>query len=165
MKYAIVEQMGHRRFAALVDADVVAGAAMLRVTIPAWETKRNESRYVYAEEAADYDGLSGRIEREVHEAHAARVVHLGAASIFAISWCDAAHVNAVLASGATEAGPVTRTESPWRPRRDLLPPRPEAEAAPADEDRVADDLDAEGYALDGLYSQPDLDADTDAGSR
>lgn len=146
MKYAIVEQMGHRKFAGLVDEDVIAGAPMLRVTVPAREIKRNESRYVYAEDAADYDGLSGRIEREVHEAHAAFVVHLGAASIFAISWCDAAHVNAVLLSGSTESGPVTRTESPWRPRRDVaqLPPPPTEDDPEGDSDDDGPDWTDEG---------------------
>lgn len=130
MKFAIVEQMGHRRFAGVVEEVTVAGAPMLRVTVPTWERVYTEKQYAYPEDADLYDGLSGSVERDAHESHAAFVVDLGAASLFAITWCDQARVSEVLAKESTESGPVTRTYSPWRPKRAQLPAPPEADAAP-----------------------------------
>lgn len=116
MRYAIVEVFGHRRYAGLVEEVSLAGQPMLRVTTPAWARATVERRYLYPDEATP-EGLSGDVERDIHEAHDAFVVHLGGAALFAVTWCAEAQVSAVLREGRAHAGGTcTVVEGPWRRR-------------------------------------------------
>lgn len=160
MRYAIVEVFGHRRYAGAVEEATLAGAAVLRVTVPAWEEREVERDYLY--EPDPVTGLMGSVERDVHDAHQSFVVDLGGAAVFACTWCDESRVMHVLRAERTMEGPIVRTESAWRrraePARQLPPPPPSEDDLP---DEYGDESAPSDRHTLGEYTY-DEDAEDDA---
>lgn len=125
MKWAIVEVMGHRRYAGQVEEVTLAGAAFIQVTTP--DCKRTNTEY-------DWDDNGRRRTREVIVEFAPLVVALGAAAIFAVTWCTEAEATEAIASAATMRGPERlRVEGEWQ-----YPDAPQLETR-EDEDRDSAD--------------------------
>lgn len=109
--WAIVEVMGHSRYAGFARQVPMGGAAMIRIDVPevpAYEVERE--RY-------NYEGAEPKIEKYVEKVTGAPAFtkFLGVSSIFAITPCT--KEAAIAAVKAFRAAPITVIDLP--PRRQL----------------------------------------------
>jgi hypothetical protein len=103
--YAIVEVMGHNRFAGYVQQVPFGGAAMIRIDVP--EIPESEEEY------SDYDDDGKRVKKTRKVAGTpAFTKFLGVSSIFAITPCS--KEVALAAVNSFRSAPVTILEMPAR---------------------------------------------------
>lgn len=118
MEWAIVEVMGHRRYAGQIEEIAVAGVPMLRVHVPAFVRSHRETewRAPSGDACSSWDSDAQRWERTVEEHHTAYTVDLGGASLFAVTRCseDRAREAARVCHLGPEAPEETTSE--WRLR-------------------------------------------------
>lgn len=122
-EWAIVEVMGHRRYAGQAEEVTVAGAPMLRVNVPTVERTSTvtEWRSPTGDRIDSWDSRATEWWTTRTTRYPGYVVDVGGAALFAITRCPEERARASLAA-ATYAGPhePERIDGEWAPRARAL---------------------------------------------
>jgi hypothetical protein len=145
MRWAVVEVMGHRRYAGQVEEVTVAGVPMLRVHVPPYTStsRASESRLPDGTACPSWDERAVEWIAPVSVLYPGFTVDLGGAALFAVTGCSEERARAALPhSHHGEEEPV-RTVGEWtlRSRTMLSGPVEDAEVV----DEVERDVDPDDY--------------------
>ena len=105
--WAIVEQMGHNRYAGFVTTQVFGAATLFRVDVPALPEREAVLRYGSYDAANQYMPVGSKVRKGATQAYSKLI---GAASIFAITPCT--EQAALAAVEEIQARPLTLIDLP-----------------------------------------------------
>lgn len=110
--WAIVEQMGHNRYAGRISEFQIGGAALIRIEVPAIPERRHKIKQDWDPQTGDYYTDGPREVESVIPARQAFTKLIGVQSIFAITPCTEEVARA--AAEQMRAEPVTCIQIPER---------------------------------------------------